>query len=98
MRHLVEQLNAFNLADLLVSLFGAKVDYHALLRPRFGGSYLVGGGLPRSYDFPGDHAWIRYRDPAVELHAGATSRTSPFSMSPASKASLAILPMTGQFL
>jgi N-ethylmaleimide reductase len=43
--HLVEQLNAFNLAYLHVALFGTKVDYHALLRPRFDGAYLAGGGL-----------------------------------------------------
>jgi N-ethylmaleimide reductase len=47
-RHLVEQLNAFNLAYLHVALFGAKVNYHALLRPRFDGTYLVGGGLDQT--------------------------------------------------
>src|SRR5712664_3788819 len=46
--YLVEQLNAFNLAYLHVALFGAKVDYHALLRPRFHGAYLVGGGLDQN--------------------------------------------------
>lgn len=30
---------------LHVALFGAAVDYHALLRPRFNGAYLMGGGL-----------------------------------------------------
>lgn len=43
--YLVEQLRAFNLAYLHVALFGASVDYHALLRPLFNGAYLVGGGL-----------------------------------------------------
>jgi N-ethylmaleimide reductase len=46
--YLVEQLNAFNLAYLHVAMFGTKVDYHALLRPRFGGAYLAGGGLDQS--------------------------------------------------
>ena len=43
--HLVEQLREFDLAYLHVALFGASVDYHALLRPRFNGAYLAGGGL-----------------------------------------------------
>jgi len=43
--YLVEQLRELNLAYLHVALFGAKVDYHALLRPLFKGPYLVGGGL-----------------------------------------------------
>lgn len=42
---LVEQLRGFNLAYLHVALFGAKVDYHALLRSRFNGAYLMGSGL-----------------------------------------------------
>ena len=42
---LVEQLHGLNLAYLHVALFGASVDYHALLRPLFDGSYLIGGGL-----------------------------------------------------
>jgi N-ethylmaleimide reductase len=46
--YLVEQLNAFNPAYLHVALFGAKVDYHALLRPRFAGTYLAGGGLDQN--------------------------------------------------
>ncbi|WP_374496826.1 alkene reductase [Vogesella indigofera] len=46
--YLVEQLRSFNLAYLHVALFGAKVDYHALLRPRFNGAYLMGGGLDQS--------------------------------------------------
>jgi N-ethylmaleimide reductase len=28
-----------------VALFGAKVDYHAMLRPRFDGTFLIGSGL-----------------------------------------------------
>lgn len=43
--YLVEQLRSLNLAYLHVALFGAKTDYHALLRPRFSGAYLMGGGL-----------------------------------------------------
>lgn len=43
--YLVEQLRDLNLAYLHVALFGAKVDYHVLLRPRFNGVYLIGGGL-----------------------------------------------------
>lgn len=43
--YLVEQLNKFGLAYLHVALFGAKTNYHSLLRPLFKGSYLVGGGL-----------------------------------------------------
>lgn len=43
--YLVEQLRDLKLAYLHVALFGASVDYHALLRPRFDGAYLIGGGL-----------------------------------------------------
>jgi N-ethylmaleimide reductase len=43
--YLVEQLRGRGLAYLHVALFGAKVDYHATLRPRFDGAYLIGGGL-----------------------------------------------------
>lgn len=43
--YLVAQLRELNLAYLHVALFGAKTDYHALLRPLFQGAYLVGGGL-----------------------------------------------------
>ncbi|MBF0191919.1 MAG: alkene reductase [Magnetococcales bacterium] len=43
--HLVEQLRDLNLSYLHVALFGAKTDYHGLLRPRFNGAYLMGGGL-----------------------------------------------------
>lgn len=46
--YLVEQLRGLNLAYLHVALFGAKVDYHALLRPRFHGAYLIGGGLDQN--------------------------------------------------
>ena len=45
--YLVEHLHDLNLAYLHVALFGTKVDYHALLRPRFNGAYLIGGGLDR---------------------------------------------------
>lgn len=43
--YLVDQLRGQGLAYLHVALFGAKFDYHALLRPRFDGAYLIGGGL-----------------------------------------------------
>lgn len=43
--YLVDQLRDLNLAYLHVALFGAKVDYHAMLRPRFKGTYLMGGAL-----------------------------------------------------
>ncbi len=43
--YLVDQLRSRKLAYLHVALFGTKVDYHKLLRPRFEGTYLVGGGL-----------------------------------------------------
>jgi N-ethylmaleimide reductase len=46
--YLVDRLGGYNLAYLHVALFGAKVDYHALLRPRFDGAYLIGGGLDRT--------------------------------------------------
>lgn len=44
--HLVDRLKGWGLAYLHVAVFGTpKVDYHALLRPRFEGAYLIGGGL-----------------------------------------------------
>jgi len=43
--YLVDQLRELNLAYLHVALFGATVDYHALLRSHFNGAYLMGGGL-----------------------------------------------------
>lgn len=46
--YLVDALNSLNLAYLHVALFGASVDYHDLLRPRFNGAYLVGGGLDKA--------------------------------------------------
>lgn len=46
--HLVEELRGLNIAYLHVALFGTNVDYHALLRPRFDGAYLVGGGLDQA--------------------------------------------------
>ena len=46
--HLVEQLAPLNLAYLHVALFGAKTDYHALLRPLFKGAYLMGSGLDKA--------------------------------------------------
>lgn len=42
---LVDQIKGLNLAYLHVALFGTPVDYHSMLRPRFNGAYLVGGGL-----------------------------------------------------
>ena len=46
--YLVDQLRDLNLAYLHVALFGANVDYHSLLRPRFNGAYLMGGGLDQT--------------------------------------------------
>lgn len=45
--YLVEQLRGLGLAYLHVALFGTSVDYHTLLRARFNGAYLAGGGLNR---------------------------------------------------
>ncbi|MDR3213989.1 MAG: alkene reductase [Azoarcus sp.] len=46
--YLAGQLLGLDLAYLHVALFGAKTDYHALLRPRFQGTYLLGGGLDQA--------------------------------------------------
>lgn len=46
--YLVDQLRSLDLAYLHVALFGASVDYHALLRPRFNGAYLIGSGLDQA--------------------------------------------------
>ncbi len=46
--YLVEQLRPLQLAYLHVALIGTSVDYHALLRPRFDGAYLAGGGLDQA--------------------------------------------------
>src|SRR6185369_1107679 len=46
--YLVDQLRDLNLAYLHVALFGAKVDYHGLLRSRFNGAYLIGSGLDQT--------------------------------------------------
>jgi N-ethylmaleimide reductase len=46
--HLVEQLRGLGLAYLHVALFGTPTDYQALLRPRFEGAYLAGGGLDQA--------------------------------------------------
>jgi N-ethylmaleimide reductase len=46
--YLVGQLAPLNLAYLHVALFGAKTDYHALLRPLFKGTYLMGSGLDKA--------------------------------------------------
>lgn len=45
--YLVDQLSGQGLAYLHVALFGAKFDYHALLRPKFDGAYFIGGGLSK---------------------------------------------------
>lgn len=45
---LVDGLRGLGLAYLHVALFGARTDYHALLRPRFDGAYLAGGGLDQA--------------------------------------------------
>jgi N-ethylmaleimide reductase len=44
---LVKALPGADMAYLHVALFGTNHDYHALLRPLFRGSYLVGGGLTK---------------------------------------------------
>jgi N-ethylmaleimide reductase len=46
--YLVDQLQEFNLAYVHVALFGAKVDYHALLKPKVKAAYLMGGGLDQT--------------------------------------------------
>ena len=46
--YLVDQLKPLRLAYLHVALFSKEVDYHALLRPRFDGAYLIGGGLDQA--------------------------------------------------
>jgi N-ethylmaleimide reductase len=46
--YLVDQLQEFNLAYVHVALFGAKVDYHALLKPKVKTAYLMGGGLDQT--------------------------------------------------
>jgi N-ethylmaleimide reductase len=46
--HLVGQIGELGLAYLHVMTAGAGVDYHALLRPRFRGTYLIGGGLSQA--------------------------------------------------
>lgn len=48
--YLVDHLPAERMAYLAVTLFNfvpPSADYHALLRPRFAGSYIVGGGLTK---------------------------------------------------
>lgn len=47
--YLVDQVGSLGLAYLHVALFGpTRVDYHALLRPRFKGAYLIGSGLDQA--------------------------------------------------
>ncbi len=46
--YLVDHLRGLDLAYLHVALFGASIDYHALLRSRFHGAYLMGGGLDQA--------------------------------------------------
>ncbi|EHD22165.1 alkene reductase [Brenneria nigrifluens] len=47
--YLVDQLSGLDLAYLHVALFGpTSVDYHALLRSRFKGAYLIGSGLDQA--------------------------------------------------
>lgn len=46
--YLVDHLDADRMAYLHVTTFGEReMDYHALLRPRFNGAYLIGGGLTK---------------------------------------------------
>lgn len=45
---LVDRLDGSKMAYLHVTIFdGRETDYHALLRPRFDGAYLAGGGLTK---------------------------------------------------
>jgi N-ethylmaleimide reductase len=46
--YLVEQLGQFKLAYLHVPLPGPRISYNALLRPRFNGPFLIGGGLDQA--------------------------------------------------
>ncbi|NTJ66863.1 alkene reductase [Agrobacterium rhizogenes] len=46
--YLVDHLVASDMAYLHVALFGTTVDYHSLLRPRFAGPYIIGGGLTQA--------------------------------------------------
>lgn len=45
--YLVDQFEAKKLAYLHVALFGTQTDYHGMFRPRFSGTYLVGGGFDK---------------------------------------------------
>lgn len=47
-KHLVDHLDASRMAYLHVTTFETgETDYHALLRPRFDGAYMIGGGLTK---------------------------------------------------
>ena len=47
--YVVDQLDGGRMAYLHVTEVGeCRTDYHALLRPRFGGPYLIGGGLTKA--------------------------------------------------
>lgn len=45
--NLVDRITLLKPAYLHVALFGASVDYHSLLRPRFSNAYLAGGSFDR---------------------------------------------------
>jgi N-ethylmaleimide reductase len=45
---LVDAIGHLGLAYLHVALFGSPTDWHGLLRPRFAGTYLAGGGLTQA--------------------------------------------------
>lgn len=46
--HIVDRLDGARMAYLHVTATGeSETDYHALLRPRFDGAYLIGGGLTK---------------------------------------------------
>jgi N-ethylmaleimide reductase len=45
--HLIERLRGMNLAYLHVAPVRRSVDWHAMLRPRFDGAYVIGGGLDK---------------------------------------------------
>jgi N-ethylmaleimide reductase len=70
--YFVDQLAGLNLAYLHVALFGVAFDYHGLLRRRFRGAYLVGGGLEQH----SAEAWLN------SGHADAVVFGAPFIANP----------------
>lgn len=84
--YLVEQLRGLDLVYLHVALFGAKVDYHALLRPLFNGAYLIGGRPgpdrrgSRAGRWPRGCDGVRGRLPGEPGSAGASARARPSTL------------------